>query len=150
VPAAVPKAIQPGVRSALQQIRMAETRDDAERACDRFLACHRDRYPKATQKPVEDRGEPTDFFDFPAAHWQGIRTTSPIESALATIRHGTRATRGCLNRNPMPCMMSRPGQCAETRWRRLRGYRQLARVVEGVPFRDGIEVQSQQKTVAAG
>jgi len=150
VPAAVPKAIQPGVKSALQQVRMAATRDDADRACDRFPAGHQDRHPKATRKLVGDRGELTGCLDFPAGHWQGIRTTSPVESALVTIRHGTRATQGCLNRTTMPCMMSRTGQRAETRWRRLCGYRQLARVIGGVSFRDGIEVQSRQETVAAG
>jgi len=75
-----------------------------------------------------DRGreELTGFFDFPVGDWQSIRTTNLIESALATIRHRTRANRGCLNRNTMLCMMSRLGQCAETRWRKLHGYRQLA------------------------
>jgi len=128
------------VKSALQQIWMAETRDDAERACDRFPACYQDKYPKATQKLTGDREELTDFFDFPAGHWQGIRTTNPIESTFVTIRHRTQATRGCQNRNTMLAMMFKLGQCTETRRRRLRGYRQLARVIGGVPFRDGIEV----------
>lgn len=88
------------------------------------------------------------FFDFPAGHWQSIRTASPIESALATILHRTRAARGCLSRSTMLLMTSRPGQHAESRWRRLRGFRHRPRVIEGVEFRDGIEIQPDTKTAA--
>ncbi len=148
--AAMPKAIHPGVKSALQQIRMAETRDHANQAFDRFLARYQEKYPKAAVKLIEDRKELMNFFDFPAEHWQSIRTTNPIESTLATIRHRTRTTRGCLSRDTMLDMMFKLGQCAESRWPRLRGFRRLGQVIEGVQFQDGIEVQSDQKTVAAG
>ena len=97
--AAMPKAIHPKVKSALQQIRMAETRDHANQAFDRFLARYQEKYPKAAVKLIEDRKELMNFFDFPAEHWQSIRTTSPIESTFATIRHRTRTTRGCLSRD---------------------------------------------------
>ncbi len=140
--AAMPKAIHPKVKSALQQIRMAETRDQADRAFDRFLARYQDQYPKAAVKLIRDRKELMNFFDFPAEHWQSIRTTNPIESTFATIRHRTRTTRGCLSRDTMLDMMFKLGQCAESRW--------LGQVIEGVPFKDGIEVQSDQKTRAAG
>ena len=148
--AAMPKAIQPGVKSALRQIRMAETRDQADRAFDGFLARYQDQYPKAAVKLIRDRKELMNFFDFPAEHWQSIRTTNPIESTFATIRHRTRTTRGCLSRDTMLSMMFKLGQCAESRWRRLRGFRRLGQVIEGVPFKDGIEVQSYTNTVAAG
>ncbi len=148
--AAMPKAIQPRVKSALQQIRMAETRDQADRAFDRFLARYQDQYPKAAVKLIRDREELMNFFDFPAEHWQSIRTTNPIESTFATIRHRTRTTRGCLSRDTMLDMMFKLGQCAESRWRRLRGFRRLGQVIEGVRFQDGIEVQSDTNTVAAG
>ncbi len=148
--AAMPKAIQPRVKSALQQIRMAETRDQADRAFDGFLARYRDQHPKAAVKLIEDRKELMNFFDFPAEHWQSIRATNPIESTLATIRHRTRTTRGCLSRDTMLDMMFKLGQCTESRWRRLRGFRRLGQVIEGVQFKDGIEVQSDEKTRAAG
>ncbi len=148
--AAMPKAIHPKVKSALQQIWMAETRDHANQAFDRFLARYQEKYPKAAVKLIQDRKELMNFFDFPAEHWQSIRTTNPIESTFATIRHRTRTTRGCLSRDTMLDMMFKLGQCAESRWRRLRGFRRLGQVIEGVQFKDGIEVQSDQKTVAAG
>ena len=147
---AMPKAIHPKVNSALQQIWMAETRDQADQAFDRFLARCQDKYPKAAVKLIRDREELMNFFDFPAEHWQSIRTTNPVESTFATIRHRTRMTRGCLSRDTMLDMMFKLGQCAESRWRRLRGFRRPGQVIEGVPFQDGIEVQSDEKTVAAG
>ena len=79
------------------------------------------------------------FYSFPAQHWQSLRTTNPIESTFATIRHRTKRSRGCLSRDGMLSMMFKLSQCAEKKWRRLRGFDYLAKVVQGVPFKDGIE-----------
>ena len=79
------------------------------------------------------------FFDFPAQHWQSIRTSNPIESAFATIRHRTKRSKGCLSRDGMLHMMFKLGQCAEQNWRKLRGFDYLAKVITGVTFKDGIE-----------
>lgn len=98
-----------------------------------------DKYPKATACIEKDREEMLTFFDSPAAHWQSIRTTNPIESSFATIRHRTKRSKGCLSRETMLQMMFKLGQYAEENWRRLRGFDQLAKVIEGVRFRDGIE-----------
>jgi transposase-like protein len=78
-------------------------------------------------------------FDFPAQHWQSIRTSNPIESAFATIRHRTKRSKGCLSRDGMLHMMFKLGQCAEENWRKLRGFNYLAKVIIGVKFTDGIE-----------
>jgi len=83
---------------------------------------------------------------FPAAHWQSIRTASPIESTLSTIRHRTKRSRGCLSRRRM---LSELGLCAERHWRRLRGFRKLGKVVEGMQFKDGIEVKNLNDQMAA-
>ena len=40
------------------------------------------------------------FYDFPAAHWVHLRTTNPIESTFATVRHRTRQTKGCARPSP--------------------------------------------------
>jgi deferrochelatase/peroxidase EfeB len=45
-------------------------------------------------------------------------------------------------------MMSKLGQCAEKRWRRLRGFAYLAKVIEGIAFKDGIEVISHHQIAA--
>ena len=49
----------------------------------------------------KDRDELLTIYDFPAQHWQSIRTSNPIESAFATIRHRTKRTKGCLSRDGM-------------------------------------------------
>ncbi len=79
------------------------------------------------------------FFDFPAQHRQSIRTSNPIESAFATIRHRTRRSKGCLSRDGMLYMMFRLGQCAGQSRRKLRGFAHLADVIEGVDFINGIK-----------
>jgi len=88
------------------------------------------------------------FFDFPAQHWQSIRTSNPIESAFATIRHRTKRSKGCLSRDGMLHMMFKLGQCAEQNWRKLRGFDDLAKVITGVTFKDGIEITKPSQIAA--
>ena len=88
------------------------------------------------------------FLDFPAQHWQSLRTTNPIESVFATIRHRTKRTKGCLTRDGMLHMMFKLALCAQGRWRRQRGFDQLAKVIEGVRFKDGIEVMESKRIAA--
>ncbi len=134
------------------------SRSQVSATLNKILSCDEELWSKVVRgvegelkkAAIEDREKRMNFFDFPAEHWQSIRTTNPIESTFATIRHRTRTTRGCLSHDTMLDMMFKLGQCAESRWRRLRGFRRLGQVIEGVPFKDGIEVQSDQKTVAAG
>lgn len=87
------------------------------------------------------------FFDFPAQHWQSIRTSNPIESAFATIRHRTKRSKGCLSRDGMLHMMFKLGQCAEQNWRKLRGFGYLAKVITGVAFKDGIEATENARSL---
>ena len=88
------------------------------------------------------------FFDFPAQHWQSIRTSNPIESAFATIRHRTKRSKGCLSRDGMLHMMFKLGQCAEQNWRKLRGFDYLAKVITGIRFKDGIETTNPDQIAA--
>ena len=136
----LPKTAQPKAKQALHAIWQAETKADANQAFDLFIATYEAKYPKATLCLHKDRGELLAFYDFPAQHWQSIRTSNPIESVFATIRHRTKRSKGCLTRNGMLHMMFKLGQCAEKNWRRLRGFNYLAKVITGVKFKDGIEV----------
>ena len=136
----LPKATQPKAKQALHAIWQAETKADANQAFDLFIASYEAKYPKATLCLHKDRDELLVFYDFPAQHWQSIRTSNPIESVFATIRHRTKRSKGCLTRNGMLHMMFKLGQCAEKKWRRLRGFNYLAKVITGVKFKDGIEV----------
>lgn len=145
---ALPKATQPKAKQALHNIWQAETKAAAEKAFDHFVKTFDAKYPKATQCLQKDRDELLAFYDFPAAHWQSLRTTNPIESTFGTIRHRTKRSKGCLSRDGMLHMMFKLGQCAEGRWHRLRGFDYLAKVITGVPFRDGIEVADNDQVAA--
>jgi transposase-like protein len=136
----LPKTVQAKARQALQEIWHAETKADADKAFDLFLKTYEPKYPKATQCLQKDREELMAFYDFPAQHWQSIRTSNPIESTFGTIRHRTRRSKGCLTRDGMLHMMFKLGHCAQKKWRRLRGFDDLAKVITGIRFKDGIEV----------
>ena len=77
---------------------MAETRQGAHEAFDTFVETYQDKYPKAADCLVKDRQELLAFYDFPASHWQHIRTTNPVESTFATVRLRTAKTRGFVSR----------------------------------------------------
>ena len=143
-----PKLSQPKAKAALHDIWQAETKADGEKAFDLFLETYEAKYPKAAMCLQKDREELMAFFDFPAKHWQSIRTTNPIESTFATIRHRTKRSKGCLTRNGMLHMIFKLGQCAEQNWRKLRGFDDLAKVITGVRFKDGIET-TQNDQIAA-
>ena len=135
----LPKSSQPRAKQALHEIWMAETRAKAESAFDWFLETYEAKYPKATNCLLKDREELLAFYDFPAEHWVHLRTTNPIESTFATIRHRTARTKGCVSRNTMLAMIFKLGTCAQRRWRRLRGFDKVAKVIRDVRFVDGIE-----------
>ena len=144
----LPKSVQAKAKQALHAIWQAETKADAEKAFDLFLKTYEPKYPKAALCLHKDREELMAFYDFPAQHWQSIRTSNPIESTFATIRHRTKRTKGCLSRDGMLHMMFKLGQCAQGNWRRLRGFAYLAKVITGVKFKDGIEVTNVNQVAA--
>jgi putative transposase len=144
----LPKSAQPKAKQSLHAIWQAETKAEAEKAFDLFIDTYEAKYPKASACLHKDREELMAFYDFPAQHWQSIRTTNPIESTFGTIRHRTRRSKGCLSRDGMLHMMFKLGQCAEQSWRKLRGFDYLAKVITGVKFRDGIEVQNVDQVAA--
>jgi len=146
----LPKSLQAKAKRALQDIWMAETRQDAEAAFDGFIECYGLKYEKAVECLSEDRVPLLAFYDFPAEHWKHLRTTNPIESTFATVRHRTIRSRGCLSNKTALAMIFKLAQAAERSWHRLRGYDQLPKVICGVKFNNGIEVvRSQAQTAAA-
>lgn len=143
-----PKSVQPKMKQALHDIWQAATREDANRAFDRFEKTYEPKYPRAVQCLQKDREELMAFYDFPAKHWQSLRTTNPIESTFGTIRHRTKRSKGCLSRDSMLHMIFKLGECAQKNWRKQRGFDYLAKVVRGVKFRDGEEVTTADRGVA--
>jgi transposase-like protein len=144
----LPKSSQPKAKTALHEIWMAETRERAHKAFDKFIATYDAKYPKATECLRKDRQALLAFYDFPAVHWAHIRTTNPIESTFATIRHRTDRTKGCVTRTTMLTMVFKLGQCAEKNWLRIRGFKHLAKVITGVVFKDGVEQSDTDKDAA--
>jgi putative transposase len=144
----LPTLSQPKAKAAIHDIWQAETKADAQKAFDLFIKTYEPKYPKAALCLQKDREELMAFFDFPAQHWQSIRTSNPIESAFATIRHRTKRSKGCLSRDGMLHMMFKLGQCAEQNWRKLRGFDYLVKVITGVMFKDGIETTKPDQIAA--
>jgi len=144
----LPKNLQGKAKQDLHDIWQADTKSNATIAFNLFVDTYEVKYPKASHCLQKDRAELLAFYDFPAQHWQSIRTSNPIESCFATIRHRTKRAKGCLNREGMLHMMFKLSQCAEKKWIRLRGFDYLAKVITGVLFTDGIEVESEDQKVA--
>jgi putative transposase len=138
----LPKSQQPKAKRALQEIWMAETRKDAEGAFDAFLAAYQLKYEKAAACLAKDREALLAFYDFPAEHWKHLRTSNPIESTFATVRHRTIRAKGCLSNRTALAMVFKLIEAAQKSWRRLDGHNQLPKVVLGVRFSDGLEVET--------
>lgn len=143
-----PKSAQPKAKDKLHDIWRAETKEEALGAFDLFVEMYEAKYPKATESLEKDRRELLAFYDFPAKHWQSIRTTNPIESAFGTIRHRTRRCKGCLSREGTLHMIFKLGMCAEKNWQKLRGITYLGKVITGVKFKNGIEVSTENQDAA--
>jgi putative transposase len=136
-----PKSLQARAKRGLQDIWRSDTQGNAEEAFDLFVNTYEVKYPKATQSLQADREELMAFYDFPAKHWPSIRTSNPIESTFSTIRHRTKRCKGCLSKQGMLHMMFKLSQCSQKRWMRLRGFDELPKLIKGIKFKDGIQVQ---------
>ena len=139
----MPKSVQGHAKSLIHEMYMAPNKDLALKAYDQFIQLYEARYPKACVCLKKDKERLFTFYDFPAMHWQHIRTTNPIESTFATVRHRTRQTKGCGSRLATLTMVFKLATSAEKRWRKLRGYRLIDQLILGVKFKDGEEVQEQ-------
>jgi putative transposase len=136
----VPKSVQPGMKADLREVYLAPSRASAEEAIAVFTEKYAVRYAKAAECLTKDRTALLAFYDFPAEHWDHLRTTNPIESVFATVRHRTVRTKGSLSRKTARLMVFKLVMAAAKTWRRLKGENQLPKIVEGVRFQDGIEV----------
>ncbi|HIC67536.1 MAG TPA: IS256 family transposase, partial [Paracoccus sp.] len=133
-----PKSMQPTVKADLREIWQAETRAKAKAAMDIFAEKYGIKYEKAVNCLTKDRDALLAFYDFPADHWDHLRTGNPIESVFATVRHRTVRTKGALSQTTAKLMVFKLVQTAAKTWRRLKGANQLPLVIEGVTFTDGV------------
>ena len=137
----LPKSMQGKAKQAVHGIYLAESRQAAEQALDRFVALYQAKFPKAVSCLEQDRDALLAFYDFPAEHWGHLRTTNPIESTFATVRLRQRRTKGCGSREASLTMAFMLARQAERHWRRLNGSELIVHVLKGRTFNDGVLVQ---------
>jgi len=133
-------SVQTNMKKDLREVYLAPNRASAEVAIDVFAEKYGAKYDKAVECLTKDRETMLAFYDFPAEHWDHLRTTNPIESVFATVRHRTVRTKGSLSSTTAKLMVFKLVIAASKTWRRLQGENQLPKVIGGVKFQDGIEV----------
>ncbi|HEX3205864.1 MAG TPA: IS256 family transposase [Propionibacteriaceae bacterium] len=143
---ALPKSAHPGAKKALAEIWNAEDRRHAQDAATAFVAAYGAKFPKAAAKITDDLPELLAFYDYPAEHWQHLRTTNPIESTFATVRHRTKITRGPGSRAAGLAMAFKLIQAAQDRWRAVNGPHLVALVRAGATFEGGKLVERPDDT----
>ncbi|WP_436839476.1 IS256 family transposase [Microbispora hainanensis] len=148
---ALPKSAQSGAKKALAEIWNAEDKDHALAAVKAFQAAYGAKYGKAVAKVVDDVDELLAFYDFPAEHWVHLRTTNPIESTFATVRHRTKVTKGPGSRAAGLAMAFKLIESAQARWRAVNAPHLVALVRAGAIFVNGklVERPDDQPSPAA-
>ena len=145
----LPRSVQPAAKRDLREIWQAPDRATAEAAITVFAEKYAAKYGKAVACLAKDRDALLAFYDFPAEHWDHLRTANPIESVFATVRHRTVRTKGALSQDTARLMVFKLVMAAAKTWRRLQGENQLPKVVQGVTFRDGVEIIDTPEQTAA-
>jgi putative transposase len=136
----LPKSVQPAAKADLREVWMAPDRATAEAAIVTFTEKYGAKYEKAAACLLKDRNALLTFYDFPAEHWDHLRTSNPIESVFATVRHRTVRTKGALSQDTARLMVFKLVMAAAKTWHKLKGENQLPKVIQGVTFNNGVEV----------
>jgi transposase-like protein len=144
--AALPKSAHPGAKKALAEIWGAEDREHAEAAGKAFAQAYGLKWPKAAAKVTDDLEELLAFYDFPAEHWIHLRTTNPIESTFATVRHRTKVTKGPGSKAAGIAMAFKLIEAAQARWRAVNAPHLVALVRAGARFERGILVERDDRS----
>ena len=133
-------SVQASMKKDLREVYLAPNRASAEVAINVFAEKYGAKYDKAVECLTKDREALLALYEFPAEHWDHLRTTNPIESVFATVRHRTVRTKGSLSPTTARLMVFKLLCAASKTWRRLKGTNQLPKVIAGVSFENGIEV----------
>ena len=134
---ALPKSAHPGAKKALAEIWGAEDKPHALAAVKAFDAAYGGKFPKAAAKITDDAEELLAFYDYPCEHWVHLRTTNPIESTFATVRHRTKVTKGPGSRTAGLAMAFKLIESAQDRWRAVNAPHLVALVRAGATFING-------------
>lgn len=143
----LPKNLQKKAKLMLQNVWMADTKKNALKAYKNFIIFFKAKYPKVVECLEKDKEKLLIFYDFPAENWQHIRTTNPIESTFATVRHRTYKAKGCFSQTTILTMVFKLCMDAQTRWKKLYGFNRLAEVISGVKFVDGVKAKNKNNKV---
>lgn len=133
----LPKSMQSKAKAHIHNMYRAENKKAALAAYDHFVRAYKVKYPKAVACLEKDRDVLFTFYDFPAEHWVHIRTTNPIESTFATVRHRTKRTKGCGSRTATLTMVFKLAYEAQKTWKKIKGYNLIPLVLEKRIFVDG-------------
>ena len=136
----LPHGQQVSAKNILHEIWMSATKADAIKAMEKFAATYQAKYPKAVECLFKDKEELLAFYDFPAEHWQHLRTSNPIESTFATVRLRTSKTKGAGSRTACLAMAFKLIESAQNHWRKLNGSTLLPAVIAGTIFKDGTKI----------
>ena len=102
-----------------------------------FEAAYGAKFPKAVAKITDDLDQLLAFYDYPCEHWVHLRTTNPIESTFATVRHRTKITKGPGSRAAGLAMAFKLIESAQARWRAVNAPHLVALVRTGATFING-------------
>ena len=133
----MPKNIQSRAKEKIHEMYLSATRKEALESYEQFIQLYDKKFPKACECLKKDKDILFTFYDFPAEHWIHIRSTNPIESTFATVRHRTKRTKGCGSRIATLTMVYKLSREAEKRWRRINGAKMIIKIFEGIQFEDG-------------
>jgi putative transposase len=145
----LPRTLHPAAKADLREIWTAPDRATAETAITTFAEKYGAKYDKAVACLTKDGDALLTFYDFPAEHWDHLRTSNPVESVFATVRHRTVRAKGALSQDTARLMVFKLVMAAAKTWRRLKGENQLPKVIQGIKFTNGVEVISTSTQSAA-
>ena len=146
----LPRSVQPAAKADLREVWAAPDRARAEAATTTFADKHGAKCGKAVTCLGKDRDALLTFCNFPAelaetqgvCRWDHLRTSIPIESVFATVRHRTVRTKGAPSQDTARLMVFKLVMTAAKTWRRLKGENQLPKLIQGVTFHNGVEVSN--------
>ncbi len=146
---ALPKSRHAQAKAAIREITLAENKKEAQEAIEELAEEFGPKWPKAVAKIENEKESLLTYYDYPAEHWQHLRTSNPIESVFAPVRARTDVTKGPGSRQAGLAMIYKLMEAAEGRWRKLNGSHLVALVRAGAKFKNGKLVEGIEEKVAA-
>ena len=138
----LPKRVQGKAKAILNEMMNSATKEDSEKSKKDFERQFEGKYPKSVECLDKDWSSLVSFFDFPAKHWQHIRTTNPIESTFATVKLRTKVSKGAGSVKMAEVMAFKLMLEAQRRWNKIRGSEEITHLLNGGVYKDGALIQS--------